>query len=297
MGGRCPLCDYPIEDEPVTAEDTTPYAQSEQPGRREWWVMTEWIWTAGAGRLSHLSLMRASPPARRYAGKSLNLIALVGAICWLSLTGWHEVTLQSVDEGGQPSEPAGRAWCELVTTPAETPIPSANPSRVIAWWWNPLLASSGAVAALVWAFILSRLLLSILRRGVERSLPERYRGQERLSAALCYSTAWATPLIPAGLVLALLPLCRLAEVGDWPIKPPAVFVYVPAAVVAGFGAFMVWFGLIRLAMTVPVRARTRVVVFCGLGMPLIAAVLILGSIWGLGRLQTDLLSYWLQVQW
>ncbi len=297
MRGRCPLCEYQIEDEPVTAEDTTPYAQIEKPGRREWWMMTKWVWAAGAGRLSHLSLMRASPAARRYAGKTLNLVVLVGAICWLALTGWHAVNLLPVEAGGDPTEPVGRGWCTLASAPARTPVPSANPSRVIAWWWNPPLAASGAVAALVWGLILGRLLLVILRRGVERSLTERYRGQERLSAALCYSTAWAMPLVPAGLVLALLPLSRLAMVGDWPIKPPTVFMYVPAAVVAGFGAFMVWFGLIRLAMTVPVRARTRAVVFCGLGMPLIAAVLILGSIWGLGRLQTDLLTYWLQVQW
>ena len=259
--------------------------------------MTKWMWTAGAGWLSHLSLMRASPAARRYAWRSLLAVAMTGAICWLALTGWHAVTMLSVEAGGQSPEPVGRGWVTLATVPTGTVYLAHNPSRVIAWWWSPAQASIGAACALIWGFVICMFLLGVLRRGVERTLLPQYRGQHRLSAALCYSAAWAMPLVPAGLILALLPLCRLAAVGEWLVQPPPTFVYVPAAVVAGLAAVMLWFGLIRLALTVPVRARTRVVLFCGLGMALITAALTLGSVWGLRWLQTNLLSPWLQLLW
>jgi hypothetical protein len=295
--GRCSLCDFQIEDEPVTADDATPFAQNEARSRREWWAMTKWMWTAGAGRLSHLSLMRVSPAARNYARRSLMAIAITAAVCWLVLTGWHAVTMLPVEAGGEPPEPSGKGWVNLARMPAETVPPANNPSRVIAWWWHPALALTGAVGALVAGLLLGWLLLGILRRGVERALLPQYRGQHRLSAALCYSMAWATPLVPAGLVLALLPLCRLAQVGEWWVRPPTAIAYGPAAVVAGLAVVMLWFGLTRLALTVPVRTRTRVVLFCGVGMPLIAVAMIVGSIWGLWLLQSKAIADWLQLQW
>jgi hypothetical protein len=258
--------------------------------------MTKYIWGAGDGRLSHLSLMRASPAARRYARRTLYPVVLVGAICWFALTGWHGVKAISVEAGGQARQPTGSGWYALATAPLEVGEATSNPSRITAWWWNPPLAFLGSLAALVWGYILYRLLLAIVRVGVERSLLPRYRGQQRLSAAVYYAVAWSVPLVPAGLILILLPLCRLAEVSDWLIRPPTAFVYVPAAVLGGFAVFMGWFGLVRLAATVPVRARTRVFLFCGLWMPLIAAILTAASIWGLGWLQQTTAAR-LQLQW
>ncbi len=293
--GRCSLCHYQIEDEPVTAADATPYAQCPRPTRRDRRRMLWWTWSAGAGRLSHLSLMQVSPAARHFARKNLNGVILTGALCWLTLTGWHAVRALPVEAGGQPPAPAGYGWLRLAASPG--PVPAGDPTRVIAWWWNPPLASAGALVALILGLLISRLLLRILRRGVESALLPKYRGQQRLSAALHYATAWLYPLIPAGLVLAVSPLCGLAAVADWPVQVPVTAAYSLAALLGGAAGIMVWFGLIRLAATVPVRSRTRVVVFCAVGMPLIAAALVGGPAWGLWWLQTRHLTAWLQLQW
>ena len=296
--GRCPLCDYPVEDEPVTGQDRTPYAQSGHYGRRAWWAMCKWIWGAGAGRLAHLALMQSSAASRRFGRVNAALVVLTVAVCWLWLSGWHAVRVLPGTEDGEALTPSGKGWLLLAPTSGEAPAPAGPPQggRIVSWWWNPPQALLGSFLAFAGGVILAWLLLAILRAGVERSLRRRYRGQERLGAALRYSTAWAVPLIPAGLILLPLPLCRLAAVAGWRVQPPETFVYVPAAVVAAFGVLMWWFGLIRTASTVPVRTRSRVVLFCGLWMPLIGAVLAAGSFVALLRLQ-DMLTRVLRLQW
>ena len=99
--GRCPLCDYPVEDEPVTGEDRTPYAQSGQYGRRAWWAMCKWIWGAGAGRLAHLALMQSSAASRRFGRVNAALVVLTVAVCWLWLSGWHAVRVLPGTEDGE----------------------------------------------------------------------------------------------------------------------------------------------------------------------------------------------------
>jgi len=296
--GRCPLCDYPVEDEPVTGQDRTPYAQSGHYGRRAWWAMCKWIWGAGAGRLAHLALMQSSPASRRFGRVNAALVVLTVAGCWLWLSGWHAVRVLPGTVDGEALTPSGKGWLLLALASGEAPARVGPPraGHTVSWWWNPPRALLGSVLAFVGGLVLAWLLLAILRTGVERSLRRRYRGQERLAAAVRYSTAWALPLIPAGLILLPLPICRLAAVAGWPVQPPETFLYVPAAVVAAFGLLMWWFGLIRTASTVPVRTRGRVVLFCGLSMPLIAAALAAGSFVALLRLQ-DLLARMLQLQW
>lgn len=294
--GRCPLCDYAIVDQPVTNEDHAPYAESEHYGRKAWWGMCMWLWGAGGGRLAHLGLMRSSPASRRFGRINLLLLALAAAVCSFSLSGWHGVPFVPDAPDNEPQSPSGRGWCQAASMSAETPIRQDGPRRIIAWWWNVPQALVGSALAFVAALVLMALLMAVLRRGVERSLQRRYRGQQRLAAALGYATAWGLPLIPAGLILALLPICRVAAVADWPVQPPETIVYIPVAVVALLGVFMWWFGLLRLAWTVPVRSRRTVALFCGLWMPLIAAVLIAGSIWGLLRLR-EAGAAALQLQW
>lgn len=294
--GRCPLCDYAIADEPVTNEDHTPYAESDHYGRRAWWGMCKWLWGAGAGRLAHLGLMRSSRASRRFGRINLLLLSVAAAVCCLSLSGWHAVKVVPDATDNAPQSPSGRGWCQVVSMPAGTPIRHDGPGRIVAWWWNAPQALIGSAMAFVGALVLMAVLMAVLRRGVERSLRPRYRGQERLRAALGYATAWGLPLILAGLILALRPICRAAALADWPVQPPETLVYVPAAVIAGLGVFMSWFGLMRLASTVPVRSRRRVSLFCGLWMPLIVVALIGGSAWGLLLLH-DVAASALQLQW
>ncbi|MHC4066987.1 MAG: hypothetical protein ACYSUI_21125, partial [Planctomycetota bacterium] len=116
--GRCPLCDYLIEDEPVTGEDLTPYAQSGQYGRRAWWVMCKWVWGAGAGRLAHLALMQASPASRRFSRVNLALVALTVAVCWLWLGGWHAVKVVPGVLQAARTSPSGKGWFQVALAPA-----------------------------------------------------------------------------------------------------------------------------------------------------------------------------------
>ena len=162
-------------------------------------------------------------------------------------------------------------------------------------WWNPPQALIGAVIALLGAWLIGRLLLWSLRGGVERSLRRRHRGQERLSAALDYSLAWTVPLIPAGLVLVLRPLLRMSVVGGWSFQLEPVFIYLPAAVLGAMGILLWWFGLIRLALTAPVRSRGRVLLAV-LWAPLAAGGLPAAAVFGLLHLRNFLLPV-LRLQW
>ena len=279
--GRCPLCDYAVVDEPVTTADHTPYAESEHYGRKAWLGMCGWVWGAGSQRLAHLGLMQSSPASRRFRRANLLLMAATVAVCCLSLSGWHAVEVVPDATDNEPQTPAGRGWYQVASLASSTAVRNTEAGRIVAWWWNPPQALAAAALGLTTTLAMSAVLMAILRRGVERSLRRPYRGQQRLAAALGYATTWGLPLIPAGLILALLPLCRVAALADWPIKPPAAVVYVSAAVIAAAGIASWLFGLVRLATTVPVRSRRAVAMFCGLWMPLIAAALIVGSMWGL----------------
>ena len=258
--------------------------------------MCKWVWGAGSGRLAHLALMQASPASRRFSRINVALVCLTAMVCWSWLGGWQPVRVVPGATDSAAQSPAGKGWLLLASAPPGGQPRPGGAGRIVAWWWNPLAAMLGAGLALFAAVILGWLLLAVLRAGVERSLRRRYRGQERLQAALRYGTAWAVLLIPAGLILLALPICRMAAVADWPVQPPESFVYVPAAVAAAFALLMFWFGLIRTAATVPVRTRGRVVLFCGLGMPLVAAALTAGSFVGLSKL-LEVLGQTLEIQW
>lgn len=290
--GRCPLCDFQVTAESVTAPDTTPYGQAERPRRRQWWTQTRYLWTAGAGRLSHLCLMRSSLNSARYFRRTVILLALTSAWCGLTLTGWHAVKPLPVEAGGEPAQPTGQGWFQV----SADPNPTNESTQVIAWWWNLPRAGIGAAAALVVSVALAFVLLAIVRRGTESALLETYRGQQRLWAAFHYAAAWTLPLIPAGVIWATLGLARAAQVGRWPIALPTGAIYVPAAVLAGFAVITSWFGLLRLASTVPVPTRRRAVVYCGLVVPLLAAGLTAGAVWGMLWIQNTLAGR-MQLQW
>lgn len=293
--GRCPLCNYQVEDEPVTAPDTTPFAAGEGTVRTRWWRQTRYMWGAGSGRLSHLSLMQASPESRAYARRTMFPLILTVGLCWFLLTGWHAVKAVA-DAAGERLEPQGRGWFVLAKASIPPLEAELHPSRIVALWWNPASAAVGAAAALISAAILGSLLRVILRGGAERSMLRRHRGQKRLTAAWNYAPAWLAPLIPAGLILAVYPVARLSQVADWPIALPTPYVYVFAGIVAAVAVIMTWFGLVRLAATAPVRSRTRMLLFCGLWWPLLAAGLTTGALFGVFYLQRAL-SESLSLQW
>jgi len=293
---RCPLCDFQVSEEVVTAEDRTPYALSERYGRKAWWATWRWLWGAGRERLGHLGLMRSSSASRRFARVVLARFAAVLTLCALALAGWHAVTPTSLEEAINPGGPSGRGWLPVARAPEELAPRLAAHGGVAALWWNPAQALVGATIVLVTVLVLGKLMSCSLRRGVERSLGRRHRGQMRLSAALEYAAAWSVPLIPAALVLALLPLCRVAAVADWMVQPGAAVVYVPAGALAALGVLAWWFGVARLALTVPVAARRRVFLFSVIWFPLGCAVVLAGVVLGWLSLRDRLVPL-LGLQW
>lgn len=294
--GRCPICDFAVADEPVTGEDRSPYAQSTASRRRAWWGMCRWVWGAGRERLGHLALMRSSAASRRFARATVVRLALTSAVCCLLLSGWHAIEpLPGVAEV-EHSTPTGKGWLPVAEATAESLDGRIRRGEAVALWWNALQGGIGAALAIIWAAILARLLSVFLAKGVETSLGKQHRGQGRLTAALCYSAAWAVPLLPAGLLLALSPISEVAELAGWSFQPPALLFFAAAAVLGALGLLAWWFGLIRLATTVPVRSRRRVLFFCMIWVPLVGTTLLAAPAWGMWYLR-DLLIPVLHLQW
>ena len=73
---RCPLCNFDFGDDRVTGADVTPYAKAYTQGDPGWSAMCRWVWFAGAERLKHIALMRASAAARRFAWTNTLWLAL-----------------------------------------------------------------------------------------------------------------------------------------------------------------------------------------------------------------------------
>ena len=90
-----------------------------------------------------------------------------------------------------------------------------------------------------------------------------------MTAALQYSTAWSLPIFVGSFLCGLLPLSYMGAMAQWGWCPPQQVFVISAAVVAGFGACMWWFWLIRLGSSAPPKVRGRVTLFMGIGAPVI----------------------------
>jgi hypothetical protein len=129
----------------------------------------------------------------------------------------------------------------------------------------------------------------LVRGGVTRAHRVPYRSEQRMTAALHYSTAWCLPLFVAAVVVGLRPIAFIGGIRRWAWCPPESGFFLSAAVVAGFGVIMWWFWLIRLGATAPARTRRAVVTFVAIGVPLIAAAVAAGWWFGIGRVYQPLL--------
>jgi hypothetical protein len=283
----CPLCEFSFGDSRVTDDDGTPYAiaySHETPG---WRAMLEWIWLASAGRLKHLALMRASMASRRFARLNLTLIVLAAVIAHVAQVGFHRARLQHTEQGPAVSAPSGDGWHLVAGLPRPLPseLPIDTPTDV---WWNSLQFFLGLGLALPISVLAVLIGMGLLRWGVNKAHHESYRPEQRMTAGLHYSTAWALPVFAGGLVAGLRPLAEIAQVAKWSWFPPVEGVVLTAAVVAGFGAVMWWVWLIRLGATAPAKTRVRVLTFFAAGVPLILAALGTGVYFGATILQNVL---------
>lgn len=265
---RCSLCDFSFGDDRVTGADVTPYAKAYAQGDAGWWTMCRWVWFAGSERLQHIALMRPSAAARRFAWMNAFLLALGIAGFQATRVGWRTVGSSPVVEPSGSLKPLGRGWLHAAAAPRPLP-PGQAPQIPVDLWWNPAQTMIASVLFGLTALLLVWLVLLCVRTGITLAHTEALRGDQRMSAALLYGTAWWIPAL-AGIVVCLLrPVALAGQINSWPWYPTTRGISLIAGAIAGLAAILWWFWLIRLAATAPARTRSRVMAFCIFGIPLL----------------------------
>ncbi len=249
--------------------------------------MCEWVWYAGWERLRHLALMRGSAASRRFA--RINIFMLAVVIGWLQAThvGWRTVTRTPTIEPAASIVPTGSGWLHIAGEPGPL-SPRHAPEGSTDLWWNPAQAIMAGTSALIIGMLLVWVVLMLLRVGVNRVFKSAYRGEQRVSAALHYSTAWGFPAVFAGVIAGLRPVSDIGSIAQWPWSPPKRGFDVAAGVLAGFAFIMWWFWLVRLGNAAPIDTRGRVVTFFAIGVPLLVAGGTAGWLFGLEPLYDKL---------
>ncbi len=269
---RCPLCRFsfgPGGDERVTGTDVTPYAKSYSEGEPGWWRMCRWVWTAPNERLKHLALMRSSAAARTFALHTSLWIALGLAIFQGTRVGWKWIRGLAEMQAGAPVKPLGRGWLHAagVTKPLPPGFPADSPADL---WWNPAQAMIGAVIAGISGLLLLWIVRHVLGLGIGLAHRRSYRGEQRMSAAVLYSTAWSVPALIGAWLCILRPFAFVGQVSRWSWAPTDRTVAMLAGTIVAFSAIFWWIWLIRLGATAPHATRTRVMGFFLLVAPAIA---------------------------
>lgn len=294
FAARCSLCHCDLGDVHATGADVTPYAKAFARGEPGWRPMLEWVWFAGSERLKHLALMRVSAASRRFVRLNVILLALGLAVFQVSGVGWKQVTASPELESTGSITPTGRGWLHVAEAPRPLPAGQA-PEVPVDLWWNPVQAILAFVAAWLTAMFVMWVMLVLARSGVRHAHTRSYREEQRITAAIHYSTAWSVPILFGAIMASLRPLAYAGELERWAWHAPTRVFLMSAVVFAGFGAVMWWFWFIRLGWTAPAKTRSRVVAFWALGAPLVVAVLAAGWWYGLKVLQEPLFER-LQVQ-
>ena len=257
----------------------TPYAATYEGGAPRWWAMCRWIWGAGASRLSHVALMRASSAARRFAGINVLLLSFAVGLIFATQRGWR--IAQSPLGTSSVRDPQGKGWLEVLSGR----LTSRDGIGVeVDLWWNPAQAIIAGAVGLLAALLAGWILLRLARVVIDLAHRSKYRGERRMSAALLYSTAWIVPALPAAVILALWPLAILGAAGRWSWSPSEVAIIAVAGVTAGLAAMMWWFWTIRLGATAPPDTRGRLSTTFVLILPALLIASAVGFWLGLNRL-------------
>ena len=283
----CPLCGFGFGDDRATGADVTPYAKAYACREGGWRRMAEWVWFAGWERLNHIALMRASVASRRFALLSTMLLSVGLGLFQTTRVGWRWVTASPAVERTGSTSPGGLGWFHAAAAPR--PLPSTLPTeRYVDLWWSPAQMVIAVVTAAAGALLLCRVVIIVVRAGVTLAHSARFRAEQRMTAAIQYSTAWWVPICVAALVAALLPSSYIGAMEAWRWYPPQRGFVLSAGVLAAFGVVMWWFWLVRLGSTAPVRTRRRVVLFFALGVPVAVFAAAAGWWYGLDALYPPL---------
>ena len=285
---RCLLCNFNFGDDRVTGADVTPYAQAYAQGNPGWWTMCRWVWSARSERLKHIALMRTSAAAKRFAWINALWLALGIAGFQATRIGWHPVGASPVVEPSGSTNPLGRGWLHVAAAPRPLP-PGQAPQIPVDLWWNPAQTMIASVIAGIAVLLLMWLLIHLIRAGVALAHSVAYRGEQRMSAAFLYSTAWWIPALVGITICLLRPLAFVGQLsrGGW--YPTDRGLSLIAGAFVGLAATLWWFWLIRLGATAPARTRNRVMAFFTLGVPLLLAGVSLAWWVGLEKLHEFLI--------
>lgn len=288
----CELCgfDFGLE-RAATSDDTTPFAEAfthEQPGH---WRMIKWVWTAPAGRIKHLALMRSSAASRAFFFRYFLLMATALGVLLGTQHGWHEATASPSIESTGSVKPHGQGWLHVAATPNPYRT-TASPATPVDLWWNVPQAVIAAVAGFVGGLIVLWLVFRLIRTGVELSHGSRYRGEGRMTAALNYSAAWFVPVLLSCVLLLFRPVSEVGGIARWEWSPSQLSLNILVGMVAAACYVLWWFWLLRLGWTAPADTRSRVEWLFGLGLPVLVAAG--GAAWwfGLDYVLTHLFASW-----
>jgi len=268
---RCPLCGLEFGDRRSTSDDSTPFSDAysrEVPG---WWRMCTWVYGARSMRIKHLGLMRSSSASRYFARVNVVLMSLALGVIAFTDIGWHRASVPaSIDK----ADPQGAGWFRLARGVASH-APGGGTAYVSELWWNPAQAIIATAFAVAGGWLVLSVLLASMRKGVTLAHRESLRHEQRMTAAINYSTAWFMPMLSATLIVALRPLSYYGSVAGWSGASWNAGLRLIAGVIAGFGAAMWWFWLARLGAATSPSTRGGVTAFFALGVP----VLVVACLW------------------
>ncbi len=289
---RCELCGFDFGvDRAATSDDTTPYAEgyaNDQPGRLR---MLKWVWTAPAGRMKHLALMRSSAASRAFSRLHLLLLAAAMGLLLATHYGWRAVSASAGIEAGGSITPHGQGWLHVAATPNPWRT-TAGPATPVDLWWNTPEAIVAGVAGFVGGLLTLWIMFVLIRTGVQLAHASRYRGEGRMTAALHYGTAWSVPMLAGCLLLFLRPISRIGDILRWGWHPSLYALELIVGMIAAISAVFWWFWLLRLGWAAPADTRGRVEWFFGLGAPVIVAAGAAAWWLGLGYGLTQLFELW-----
>ena len=286
---QCPLCNATLGTDSVNAgADVTPYAKAYAQGRSAWRLMNEWVWFAGWQRLKHIALIRSSAASRLFMKTNVFLLASCLIIFEATQTGWRLDVQENVESA--VAAPTGGGWLRLSESSTIQQPAGKIPMRR-ALWWNPIQSGFAAVHAFIFGLIACLIGLRLLQVGIARAHDSNHRHEQRMTAALRYSTAWVVPVALAMIVAALKPIAYAGEVRQWSWYPSPQGFELGAAVLAAFGFFMWWFWLIRLGTTATGKIRGNVIFFMVVGVPLITGIVGLAWYYSVEALNRTLFQF------
>ena len=273
---KCPLCGFALDALEAVSDDTTPYADA---AARSYLKMMCWVIFAGSFRLSHVARMRRSRSSLRFAALSLGMLGLAGALAVVPTHGWERIEDRGASYPDGYPEPAGNGW-QLIGKLPRPPGLTAGEPIMVRLWWNPGLWAVSFLANFLGAFSLGWFLILWVTVRSNRALLAEYRDEKRFTAAIDYCTAHVPILLLAAAIYGSSLLQALSRIQQWEVQWPRYLHTVPAYLLGGFGLFVMWFWLLRVAYTAPPATSAKTGRYFGLWAPLFAVVLFGGWIVG-----------------